>query len=132
MCFFNQDRGIVIMNTKEIKTEYRMAQWTGLLQERAATGETIKAFCENRGISKNTYFYWQKKLREAAVRQVATKTSNTQSQALVPNGWTRLSEEEPAKTSALPVEIGGCRVMVDNDTDPELLTKVCKVLVSLC
>ena len=109
-----------------------MAQWTGLLQERAATGETIKAFCENRGISKNTYFYWQKKLREATVRQVATKTSNTQSQALVPNGWTRLSEDEPAKTSALPVEIGGCRVMVDNDTDQELLIKVCKVLVSLC
>ena len=61
------------MNTREIAMEYRLAQWAQALQERITNGESIKEFCQNRGVSRNTYFYWQRKLRKTASKQMAVK-----------------------------------------------------------
>ena len=122
------------MNTREIATEYRLAQWTQMIQERVASGETIKDFCQRRGISRQAYFYWQRKLRLAAANQIEQASSGEQ-QALVPSGWTQINttgETKKAGGSSLPIEIGRCRIMADEDTDTELLKKVCQVLMSLC
>ncbi|MBN1623114.1 MAG: transposase, partial [Clostridia bacterium] len=53
------------MNTQRIAMEYRLSQWAGIVQQRLDSGKNIKDFCEDEGINRNTYFYWQKKLREA-------------------------------------------------------------------
>jgi putative transposase len=122
------------MNTKELASEYRLAQWAQQMKERTASGMSVKEFCQERGISRNTYFYWQRRLREAAARQLAAAAqAENEQQALPPGGWVQAVEEAPELVeAALPIEIGGCRIMVGNNTDPELLAKVCKVLVSLC
>ena len=59
------------MDTRVIATEYRMAQRTRALKERAANGESITDFCKKKGVSRNTYFYWQRKLREAACNELS-------------------------------------------------------------
>ena len=46
------------------------------------------------------------------------------SQAIVPSGWAQISETEKPNGSVLPIEIGTCRVMVNGNTDLELLAKV--------
>ena len=117
------------MDTRQMASEYRLAQWAQAVQERIAAGETVKAFCENRGISRNTYFYWQQKLRMAAAEQIVS------SQTLAPIGWAKAEVTQgPEKPINAPlfVEVNGCRITVDEGTDPELLAKVCRVLVSLC
>ena len=118
------------MNTKEIATEYRMVQWSGLLKERRESGESIKEFCQNKGVSENTYFYWQRKLREAAVKQILPEAAEKSSPMAVPSGWARLAEKEPVKTdgNVLTVEVSGCRIEVNAGTDLELLAKVCRAL----
>jgi hypothetical protein len=121
------------MNTREIAAEYRMSQWAQALQERAAKGETLGEFCRRIGVSQNAYFYWQRKLRAAAVNQIVREPTEA-SEALVPSGWAQVgavSESHEAETGTLSVEIGKCRVMVSENTKPEMLAKVCKVLVSL-
>lgn len=118
------------MNTREVASEYRLAQWSQALQERNARGESIKEFCENRGISKNTYFYWQRKLRAAACHELQSVTKEA---AIVPNGWA-VCEESKVDTpeSALIIEIGNSRVVAPADVSAEHLEKVCKVLMRLC
>jgi len=118
------------MNTREMATEYRLASWAQAMQERVANKETIKEFCLRRGVSRHSYFYWQRRLREAAAKQLEQKAS----QALVPSGWTAIetAETKVNEAAALPIEIGSCRVLVDSGTDMELLTKVCERLASLC
>ena len=54
------------MNTREIAEEYRLSHWAGVVRERQESGLSIKAFCEKAGFHQNIYFYWQRKLREAA------------------------------------------------------------------
>jgi hypothetical protein len=48
-----------------------MAQWIEIIQERNASGKSIKAYCESKDISRDSFFYWQRKLRDATSAQLA-------------------------------------------------------------
>ena len=82
------------MNTREMAAEYRLAHWAGIMNERKESGLSVKAFCENAGIHGNTYFYWQKKLREMACGVLAGTTM------LAPQGF---AEVKLAAQPMLPV-----------------------------
>ena len=119
------------MDTQKIAAQFRLSGWGEAVKERHARGQTISAFCKEQGISKNTYYYRQKKVREAAC--VAMVNSRHPESSLVPSGWTQLVETEstPALNDFLMVEIHGCQIKVNAETDPALLAKVCGVLRSL-
>lgn len=55
----------------EVRDEYRAQQWAVLLQESKASGLTNKEFCIQRGVSENSFYYWQKKLRTKLVEATA-------------------------------------------------------------
>jgi putative transposase len=125
-----------MVNTREIAAEYRLSHWAQIMQERVQSGLSIKAFCGQIGICHNTYFYWQRKLREAACRELMVNPQNETAitrKPPVPSGWAVCETSKAAdKVKALPIEINGCRVLADTDVDPDLLSKVCRVLKSLC
>jgi putative transposase len=115
-----------MMNTRKIAADYRLAHWARVIHERAESGLSVKAFCESAGFRPNSYFYWQRKLREAAC--------GGQPALPAPCGWTSVAVATSAApdTHALTVEIGKCRVLVGMDTDERLLAKVCGALASIC
>jgi putative transposase len=120
------------MNTRDIAAEYRLAHWAQVMRERVDKGLSIRAYCENARIHENTYFYWQRKLREATCSEIQSAATEPEEKSLAPNGWVALCvSDEPAKTQGLTVEVGGCQITVCVDTDPELLTKVCRALKAL-
>jgi hypothetical protein len=79
------------------------------------------------GVHPNSYFYWQRKLRESICEKIDSRALSA------PEGWaTATTETEPARISAeLPIEIGAFRVIAGQDTDEMLLAKVCRILASL-
>jgi len=120
---------VIGTDTQKIAAQFRLSGWGEAVKERIASGQTVRAFCKAQGISKNTYYYRQKKVREAAC--AAMVRSREPEAALAPSGWTRLAEVAPALESFLTVEIGGCQIMVNAETDLALLAKVCGALKSL-
>ena len=114
------------MDTQKVAAEYRLSQWAQVIQAQQESGQNIKDFCQTAGISRNAYFYWQKKLRKAACTELA-KTEEPRN--VVPSGWMQLAPRQvhPAKET-LDIEINGCNVTVNTETDIELLKKVCRVL----
>ena len=55
-----------------------------------------------------------------------------ESRNLMPNGWMQLAPPQPQQMeTTLAIEISSCHVIVNAETDPELLKKVCRVLRSL-
>ena len=58
------------MDTKLITRQYRLQKWAKLIAERSDCGLTIHAFCQKRGISRNAYFYWLKRVRQAACQNL--------------------------------------------------------------
>ncbi len=48
----------------EVRNEYRMAEFADVLNQRKASGLSVRAFCNDMGMSQNTYYYRLRKLRE--------------------------------------------------------------------
>jgi putative transposase len=111
------------MDTRKIATEYRLAKWAEILQERSETGETIAKFSQRIGVSKNTICYWQRKLREAACNELALQTEST-----APQGWALCVPNPQPTSTQITVEVNNCRITITPDTDAEFLAKVCRTL----
>jgi len=123
------------INTREIATVYRLSQWTQAFGEKKASGESIDDFCQRKGVSRNTYFYWQRKLRETACRELMPLQQAADNQTIVPSGWAVCEAAvsvEPEATKTISIEIGKSRITAMPDTDLELLGKVCRELMSIC
>lgn len=117
------------MDTQKVTAEYRLSQWAQVIQAQQESGQNIKDFCQTVGISRNSYFYWQKKLRKVACTELAR---TEESMNIVPSGWMQLSPKKARhEKEVLDIEINGCHVTVNAETDPELLKKVCRTLRSL-
>ena len=119
------------MDTQKIVAQFRLSGWGASVQERIESGQSISAFCKEKGISITTYYYRQKKVRKAACTElVKAQKSDT---GLVPSGWTQLAEADSAtvEESFLTIEVGGCHITARAETNLELLMKVCRVLRSL-
>jgi putative transposase len=124
------------MNTREIAKEYRLSHWAEVLRERSASGLSVKEFCKAAGIQENVYYYWQRKLREAACEELAARARReavNPEKCLIPTGWALCkAEDSNSSKKSLAVEINGFRVHIESETDPELVAKVCRTLKSLC
>ncbi|MHB9142526.1 MAG: IS66 family insertion sequence element accessory protein TnpA [Paludibacter sp.] len=117
------------MDTQKATAEYRLSKWAQTIQARIESGQNIEEFCQTAGISKNAYFYWQRKLRTAACTELVEKKEKKN---IVPSGWMQLNTEQAQRANAsLDIEINGCHIAVTNGTDTELLKKVCLTLRSL-
>jgi len=118
------------MDIQKATAEYRLLQWAQIIKARQESGQTIKDFCQTAGISKYKYFYWQRKLREIACTELAKAEEYDNS--TVPEGWIKLAPEPKQHMEGnLIIEINGCHIVVNNDTDSELIKKVVRVLKTL-
>ena len=86
------------MSTLETTTRYRLAQWAEIIQERNSRGVTIDSYCLSKGISKNAYYYWLRKLRQTASEQLA-ELQPTQT-GLAVQGFAEVRLNEPPVTSS--------------------------------
>lgn len=113
--------------------EYRLARWSDLAKERAELGMSIRKFCAMKGFAENTYFYWQRKLRNAACTQleaegVSMPVADFAEVALVP------SSESPGEAQAgqLQAQIKGIHLSVDSSYPPEKLAVLLRELCGSC
>ena len=121
------------MNTKEVAAEYRLAHWAGIMNERKERGLSVKAYCVEAGIHENTYFYWQRKLREASCGDLLGTTS------LVPSGFT---EVKLAVQRALPtpegmqnqvsIEASGIRITAGSEYPDGKLAALLREVMQQC
>jgi hypothetical protein len=44
------------------------AKWRGLVSEQSASGQSVAAFCRERGLPASQFFAWKKRLRQAAAQ----------------------------------------------------------------
>ena len=107
-----------------------MAHWAQIIQQRTDSGLCVKEFCESNQISKDAYYYWQNQLRQQATDEISKAEHPN---AVAPRRWMQLTPAVPEQrviTATLDIEINGCLVKVDGNTDPDLLVKICCLLRS--
>jgi len=126
-----------MINTREIASEYRLSHWALIIQERSESGLSIKAFCRQIGICANTYFYWQRKLREAACEQL-TKRESTPKFLSAPSFAEVMVCESPTSVasveavSQLRIEISGVQITADSTYPTDKLSALLRELMRSC
>ena len=124
------------MNSRAIAGEYRMAHWAGIIRERKESGLSVKAFCENTGINKNRYYYWQKKLRVATFEEMRKAQGETTSMAQVSFTEVKVLEHSAHPASVAPnqsqvsVETMGGRIVADGGYPTEKLVALLREMRS--
>ena len=81
---------------------------------------SIRVYCAMKGFAENTYFYWQRRLRDALCKELVERSHTTET-GIVPTGWMQVSPAENIYAEApVTIEINVCRVAVTAETDPKL------------
>ena len=117
------------MNARKVTTNYRMKEWTGIVQDRINSGLSINEYCNQNGLSRNAYFYWLKKIRN---RIIIDTPALTEESTQNPISFQELSIPEPSVTVVTPqdqisIGINGMTINVTKDTSKELLLRVLEV-----
>lgn len=115
------------MNEKNIKTEYNLKQWHLIIQDCRNSGMKVYDWCKQNNVNRNSYYYWYKKVREAACEAlVESNVSVPSSFASVP-----MNVMEPINDvyqGALNISIGKAKIEVTENTSPDILRMVLEVL----
>ena len=111
-------------NTREIASEYRLSHWAQIMRRRSGSGLSIKAFCEREGFHENSYYYWQKKLRETACGQMVRGQPAPVGTDLVPRGFAELAIaktqgplpiQEDEQQGKIRIEMEGIKISADSE-----------------
>lgn len=122
-------------NVQELKHQLSMQQWSAIIEDRISSGLKVDEYCEKNGLSRNSYFYWLRKIREEmAVPSSANGTEvlpiTTKQGALVelvPNrSYTPVPriELQPEAAESIALTINGISICLNTDISEEMLTKV--------
>lgn len=114
----------------EIKEQVQLDRWQKDLEDRQAAGLSIAAFCERHGISKTTYYYRLRRVREylcyasGILPEKPSESSN--GQQIVP---IRMAAKA-ATENRIEIVKGDLRISFAGETDPTALKTVIEALRS--
>ena len=54
------------MKISEVKREYQLQEWGGMLRDRKESGLSVKVWCAEHGISEHVYYYRLRQIRQMA------------------------------------------------------------------
>lgn len=126
------------MDSHKMTQEMHLRHWSALLREQKSSGQSVKSWCEEQGINRQRYFYWQRKIREAACALVQREVTRNSA----PEGWSlctpAISPEKP-KASHLTVlaeqvyiETDGMRILAGREYPVENLARLLRALAVSC
>jgi len=82
-------------------------KWRELVPEQSQSGQTVKAFCQNRGLRESLFYDWKKRIREGeAGKFVDVRVMGPKAQARPLPGLSAAIEFRLSKGRSLLVEAG--------------------------
>lgn len=67
------------MQVQKLTQEMRLQKWSGIVRACRSSGKTIKSWCMEHNINLKTYYHWQKRVCQAACRELSLPSeTNTQ------------------------------------------------------
>ena len=105
------------MNTKLATSRMRTGQWADIIKDCKESGLKVDDYCAQHGLSRNTYFYWLRKVKEAALTQ---------------SGFVEVQQQVEVSSCypspKLTVSVNEVVLGIDENTPMDLLSNVIKVL----
>ena len=120
------------MGIRAATRDFRMSQWAQIVQERVDSGLSVDEFCVSIGISRNSYYYRLRKLRETAYERIE-QLHQGQREMVVPTFAEVKLPETPSLQfetgRRIQIEIGHCKITADAGYPTQSLTALLRELV---
>lgn len=100
-----------------VRDAYRAQEWAMLIQECSASGLTKREFCQQRGISEKSFYYWLKKLRTQMVETAAPRLVQL--------------EPPPAEESVLKICYHGAEMKLPDGVDMDAVAALLRSIQTL-
>ena len=116
------------MTSKEATHLYRLQQWGEAVKDCKSSGKTVAAWCSEQGISKKTYYNWQKQVRDAACEELTVR----QQQSLTASTFAECEIPAEHNHTAVVLHLNCGTVEIRNGADESVITGTLRALKSLC
>ena len=119
------------MDTRSAKRNYCIQQWKAIIQDRNNTNLTVDEYCKQNGLSRHSYFYWLRIIREEALEQSAKSGFVELSLPAEADSQARSVTAVPvakAEPSQLILTVYGITIQVTENTSPTLLARTIGVI----
>ena len=119
------------MSTNSTTKEYRLSQWFPIVKTCRESGMTVKAWCEQHDVNEKQFYYWQRRLSEAASESLVDTRQHSklvQVPSLIPN------KSRSSKSSFDPdliIRIGEVSVELSENVSTDFLSRVLKVIADV-
>lgn len=100
-----------------VRDVYRAQEWAMLIRECSASGLTKREFCQQRGISEKSFYYWLKKLRMQMVGAAAPQLVQL--------------EPPPTENSILEIHCRGTEMKLPDGVDMDAVAALLRSIQSL-
>ena len=105
------------MDTRLATRQIRIQQWAAIIKDRTSSGLKVDDYCQQHDISRDAYYYWLRKVKEAALSQSGFVEINPSQ--LVPD-----TKDIPR----LVADINGIKLDIREGASMDLLSQVIRVL----
>lgn len=124
------------MDVQKATQEIRLQQWIGIIKECRSSGKSVKSWCRENNISEKSYFYWQRRAREAACQELTAY----QEKAIIPaeNNSSpiftecRIPANHRAGETAVTIHLNSAIVEIHPGADTAIIESALHALKTTC
>lgn len=85
--------------------QYSAEQWQALIDQQAASGQTMVAFCAEHGLARSTFQRWKRRLQTDTSRPLSQPSAQPTFMPLLDSQATSTSMPTPAAAQAWDIEL---------------------------
>ena len=124
-------------DAKELTTQYRLEQWTTIIQECVNSGKLVNAWCAENNISRDKYYYWLRKVKLAAGEVMSKKAQVPYPPKVVPlipviPDCILSNNDTDEAHAAIVIKSNGLVLEIQNNASEAIIERTLKVLKQLC
>ena len=121
------------MENREAAAQYRIRKWANIIADFKQSGLTVQQYCDANQLTRDSYYYWYKKIRALTLKQMAP--------AIVPIGSAVPDTPDSKTVPALPavtenalppatltLQVGDVSLQVNEATPDTLLRRTLRIL----
>ena len=107
------------MNTKIVATNYQMQEWMDIIRDCRNSGLTVQQYCDEKNLSRPTYYYWLNKIRKAALESVDSSPA-----------FVELKPPAPVSrsTALVSIHVGEATIDLPENISDEFLIRILKAV----
>ena len=114
------------MNTKLATRQIRLNEWAAIIKDCKASGQKVDIYCEQHGLSRDAYYYWLRKVKDAALKRAGFVELPTLPSEHTPAPT--IEKGSSAFETQMVIKINKIELCVNENSSSELISRILEVI----